>query len=426
MPPGAPRISDRIEQVTPGAGEFAGELAAQLNTPGVMLALIVAGASAAACFVVGLVLAIALPDSSLLSLETFAGDVGVLTEAFGQMLSLLLVRFGFDGDDFSTHVGPLLFALVPAGAAAVTAATQAHRTRGMETWARIGWAAAAGVPFTLAVVVALVVAADLNPSAGGAILLGLLWVGGGSAGGTLFALHREGVALTGLVPAKALPAARTAVSALPPLLIVLAVMTVVGLAFSYVQTLRDLPYTTGDRSIPTALVDNTLLSVDNGVNYAALGAGVEFKAGWGSPIPVDPAELLDDFGESGGDGFRLFDYSGALPPYVFVPLLILLIASVALGALYAGFTVAKTAGARSVGAAAGYGALTGPIWAIVAVIAAAAHVKFLGYPDGDSVFVAFLLGGAVLGALGGLLSTNGSTAAPAGPTAPTASPPWSG
>jgi hypothetical protein len=400
--PGGPRISDRIEQVTPGAGEFAGELAAQLNTPGVLVALTVAASSAAACLAVGLLLAIALPDSSMLSFELYGGDVGTITEAFGQMLSLLLVSFDFG--ELSLHIGPLLLVAVPVGAAAAVAASQADRTRGMAPWQRIGWASAAGVPFMLAVVIALVVASDLDPSAGGAILLGLLWVGLGGALGTLYALRREGVELSGLLPAKALPALRTGASALPPLLIVLALTTAVGLVISYVQTLRDEPYATADRSIPTALVDNTLLSVDNGVNYAALGAGAKFDDAWGSPIPVDLSESFEDF----DGGFRLFDYSGPIAAWIFVPLLILLIAAVALGALYAGFTVARRAGARGPGPAAAYGALTGPIWAILAVIACAAHVKLLGHPDGDSVFVTFLLGGAALGALGGLLSAGGT------------------
>jgi hypothetical protein len=402
QPPAGPRIGERIEQVTPGAGEFAGELAAQLNTPGVMVALAVAASSAVACFAVGLLLAIALPDSSVLSLELYGNDVGTIEEAFGQMLSLLLVSFDFG--ELSLHVGPLLFALVPTMAAAVAAARQAERTRGMAPWQRIAWASAAGVPFVLAVVVALIVASDLDPSAGGAILLGLLWVGVGGALGTLYALRREGVELTRLLPAKSLPALRTAAAAMPPLLIVLALTTIVGLAFSYVQTLRDEPFAGDDRSIPTALVDSTLLSVDNGVNYAALGAGAKFDDGWGSPIPVDIGESFEDF----DGGFRLFDYSGPIAAWIFVPLLILLIGTMALGALYAGFSVARRGGARNPGPAAAYGALTGPIWAVVAVIACAAHVKLLGHPDGDSVFVTFLLGGAALGALGGLLSAGAS------------------
>lgn len=416
-PPATPRISERIEQVTPGGSEFAGQLAAQLNTPGVLVALTVAAASAATCFAVGLLLAIALPDSSALSLEGFGdGDVGLFTEAFGQMLSLLLVSFDLGG--VTLHVGPLLFAAVPTLAAAATAASQAGRTAGMTPWRRIAWGAAAGVPFVLAVVIALVVASDLDPSAGGAIVLGVLWVGGGGALGTLYALRREGVDLAGLLPTPALPALRTLTAALVPLALVLALTTAVGLAFYYVQALRDDPAATGERSIPTTLVDSTLLSVDNGINYAALGAGARFD-GLGSPIPVDFSGSFEDF----EDGFRLFDYSDAIAPYVFVPLLILLIGGAGLGALYSGFAVARRAGARGSGSAAAYGALTGPIWAIVVAIACAAHVKLLGHPDGDSVFLVFLLGGAALGALGGLLAAGG--AAPARPAQPSATPPWS-
>jgi hypothetical protein len=409
---GPPRMTERIEHVSPGANEFAGQLAAQLSTPGVAVALIAAAVAAGACLAVGLVLAVALPDTSPLSLEAYFGaDGGILTQAFGQMLSVLLVSFGLGFEDAGTaHIGPLLLLAVPVGAAAIAAAAQAQRTRELSPWTRLAWAAGAGVPFTLAVVIAIVVASDYNPSAGGAILLGILWVGLGAVVGTAVALRREGVSLATMAPASSLPPLRAATAALRPLLLVLAVAVVVGVSVAFVQTLRDEPSATGGGSIAGSLVDYALLSGDIGVNYAILGAGAEFKASHAPPIPIDAASLVDENGfDAGTPGYRLFDFSSAMAPFTFVPLLLILIGLVALSALYAGFGVARAAGARTPAAAAGFGALVGPVWSLAAVLANAIHVKSVGAPDGDSVFVMFLLGGALLGALGGLLSSSSAT-----------------
>lgn len=426
-----PRIPDRIEHVSPGANEFAGQLAAQLSTPGVAVALITAAVAAGACLAVGLILAVALPDTSRMSLELYFGsDAGTLTQAFGQMLSILLVSFGLGFENEKVHIGPLLLLAVPIGAAAVTAAAQASRTRELSPWARLAWAAGAGVPFALAVVIAVVVASDFNPSAGGAILLGILWVGAGAAIGTALSLRREGVQLREMLPESSLTPLRTAMAALRPLVLVLAIATVVGVGVAFVQTLRDEPSATGGGSIGASLVDYALLSGDIGVNYAILGAGGEFKADYPPPIPVDAGEVVDNTRRAGvlvaqlapepvapieepdqrafesDASYRLFDFGSAMAPFTFIPLLLILIGAVALSALYAGFSVARAAGAVTPASAVAFGALVGPIWSIVAVIANAMHVKSVGAPDGDSVFVMFLLGGAMLGALGGLLASN--------------------
>lgn len=428
-PPPQARISDRIENVSPGAGEFAGQLAAQLSTPGVAVALITAGVAAGACLVAGLVLAVALPDTSVLAFERwFGSDPGALTEAFGQFLSLLLVSFALPGVG-PAHLGATLFLAVPIGAAAVAASMQAERTRGLSTWARLAWPAGAGVPFAVAVVVAAVVASDLDPAVGGAILLGVLWVGLGGVLGTALALRREGVSLLALLPANALPPLRTAATGLRPLALAAALATVIGVSVAFVQTVRYESSVSDSGSTVTALVDYALLSADVGVNYTALGAGVEFRDDFPVPIPVDdPSEVLGDLdgdgvlvaqtaptpvetGDFGADdgGYRLFDFGSAMAPYTFVPLLLVLIGVVGLSALYAGFGVARAAGARTPAASAGFGALVGPLWSSVAVLANAIHLKWTGAPDGDSMFVMFLLGGAALGALGGLLSSNSAT-----------------
>jgi hypothetical protein len=63
------------------------------------------------------------------------------------------------------------------------------------------------------------------------------------------------------------------------------------------------------------------------------------------------------------------------------------------------------------------------------LLAALARKNVVGNPNGDSVFIAFLVGGVVLGAIGGLLAAQGaSTAADsqATPPAPPATPPANG
>ena len=152
-------------------------------------------------------------------------------------------------------------------------------------------------------------------------------------------------------------------------------------------------------------MENGLYLAEHGVHFSELGALTQFGGPGalgtlGMPFPVeDPAEVV-----SGGD-FRAFGYRDALPAYVFVPGLIALFALQVLGALYAGFAVARRRPGPTIGRAAAYGALVGPIWAItVAVLSALASKQLYGDPSGDSVFVTFLLGGAALGALGGVLA----------------------
>lgn len=64
-----------------------------------------------------------------------------------------------------------------------------------------------------------------------------------------------------------------------------------------------------------------------------------------------------------------------------------------------------SAGARRPELAAAWGALVGPVWAISLALLSAMHVKIVGQPDGESLFGIYLLGGAILGAIGGLLSS---------------------
>ncbi|CAN5126836.1 hypothetical protein BH20ACT20_BH20ACT20_11960 [soil metagenome] len=61
--------------------------------------------------------------------------------------------------------------------------------------------------------------------------------------------------------------------------------------------------------------------------------------------------------------------------------------------------------------AAAWGALVGPVWAVtMALLDALATKQVFGNPEGESVFVAFLPGGALLGGLSGFLAGQGTGA----------------
>ena len=145
----------------------------------------------------------------------------------------------------------------------------------------------------------------------------------------------------------------------------------------------------------------------------------------GCPAPTSESDEVD-----ADDGHRIFAYRDALPAYLFVPGVIVLIALPLLLALYAGFAAAGAAGAiGSPSRSAAWGALVGPVWAILMVILDVLATKSLeqealgrsqqlnlfGSADGGSTFLLFLLIGAVLGALGGLLAgSSGSGGAATG------------
>ena len=84
----------------------------------------------------------------------------------------------------------------------------------------------------------------------------------------------------------------------------------------------------------------------------------------------------------------------------------------ALAALYAGFGAARAVKAGSLATAAGWGAITGPVWAVTMVaLVVLAGGLFHGDADDASVFGVFLLGGGLLGAAGGALAVSGQAPA---------------
>jgi len=437
-PGGEDRLrTERIEQITPGAAELAGALAAQARRPGVARPGISALIGAGAMLGVGLLVALLFPGQSAIA---FIG-LSLLEEMLDQACAFTLAQFQVPGLDSSLRFTPAIFVAVPllgTGVPAYLLAKRADKATGAR--AMVGWGAATGLPFALLMlIVALIVGEteDANgfifePSLSGVFFLSLLWGSIGGGAGAALACDRE--RLRGLLPDRVRAFLQLAWTPLRALLLSLAVTAALGTAAVLVQTIRDAGHIRetdeGTRSVLLASIDSALYAVEHGVHFNELGAGVKFKApalsaAGGVPLPVarfeeltggqDEFDDLDELLEADTGTFNIFDYRKALPVWAFIPLLGL-IAIPALFALYGGFSLARTAGARSLGLGAAWGALVGPVWSLAMIVINALINKVVlntglfGAADGDSVFTMYLLGGAVLGALGGLLAAQGAAA----------------
>ena len=203
---------------------------------------------------------------------------------------------------------------------------------------------------------------------------------------------------------RALTAAAATLRPLGALLIICAALGLVGWL---VQVGADVDQVRYGRSTATALVEESLFAGEHGVHLAALASGARFTpdatGALGLPFPVDQAG--DVPGRDGG--LRIFSYTDAMPAYVFLPALVLVIGLLILAALYAGFAAARAVGAATPPLGAAWGAVTGPAWAIaMSILTSLAGGLFHGDADGGSVFGLFLLLGAVLGAGGGVLAVS--------------------
>ncbi|MCP9488938.1 MAG: zinc ribbon domain-containing protein [Solirubrobacteraceae bacterium MAG38_C4-C5] len=426
----------RVEQVQPGAGELAAQIGRRLSTPGVILATICAAAALVACLVVGFVTAVATPDDSVIGAIS-AGE-GLLTETLRLAVGTTMARVDVGGAGnplgeaaslSPAKILPVLFLLVPLGAVAAAAYLEAARTAGMGRWARLLWPAASGIPLALVMLILALVAGgevrgeEADFTIGSVLFYALLWGALGGVGGSFLALRRSTPeALHGLAPASArrwLPAV-----ALPlrSLALLVAVMAVIGLVAVEVQVIKGEEAARADRSLPVAVIETVTFAGEWGVGYTGLGVLSEYNlAGGLTLLPPSDGELPDYAAQVGGDDpglaaltdarGRIFDYSAALPPYVFVPGLVLLIALPLVLALYAGFVTARAMGAPTQLVAAGWGAVVGIVWALALTI-----VRSLGdiqLVEGASLFASTLLIGTLAGAVGGLLSGEGATTEPA-------------
>ena len=378
---------------------------------GLVAAGIAAAVSAAIVLLAGLLIAVITPDRSIVG--SVGVDVGLVTESFRQAVGTLLTAMVDEPGllvSGTRRIHPLILLAIPMGALIFTTRWQLHRTEGATPLARLGWAALVALPFGLLMLVFAIIGGDsdttrISTSIGGAFALGLLW---GALGGLIGAATKlpldEVIARIPPVPRSVLGAA---LATLRPLAAVLVVCTALGLLGWLIQVGRDAGGVRAGRSAPTALIEETAFLGEHGINLTALAAGARFTADADGPLglPFPVAGAQDVPGGSGA--FRIFSYEDAIPAYVLLPALVLLIGLVALGALYAGFAAARTTSATTLQTGALWGAITGPAWAIaMAILVVLAGGLFHGDADDTSVFAIFLFGGGLLGAAGGALAVS--------------------
>ena len=415
-PPRAEPLRERIGRVDPQAGELSGLLMGHLAVPGVVAAGLAALAAAAIVLGAGLVIALITPDASILGVV--GRDGGLLTEGLRQAVSTLLAPVIDTGplSAASGRLAPMILVAIPIGAVAWATRWQLGRTEGAQPAARIAWAAAVGLPFGLLMLAFAVLGGDsdvtsVSPSAGSAFGLGLLWGVIGGVLGAATALPLGTAAEGRTVPPLVRRIVTATAATLRPLGALLIACAALGLVGWLVQVGADVDQVRAGRSTATALVEESLFVGEHGVHLAALASGARFTpdapGALGLPFPVDQAG--DVPGRDGG--LRIFSYTDAMPAYVFLPALVLLIGLLILAALYAGFAAARAVGAATPPLGAAWGAVTGPAWAIaMSILTGLAGGLFHGDADGGSVFGLFLLVGAVLGAGGGVLAVSDARA----------------
>ena len=368
----------------------------------------------AVVFITGFVLA-ALPDASLIGF--LGADAGYVEEAFRQMVQLVLAGFEndalFDAFRNTSRVAPGLFALVPTFTALYLARAQLGRLQGSSLPLRLGVAAGGAFLFALLMIIPALLTGDVNAAVGQAFGYGLLWGLIGALTGTVLAAPPTGAGER--VPARGRTFANAALTVLRPLGLALLVTTVLGTAIWIVNVATD-GDTRGSRSLPIALVDTALYAVDHGVHTFELGTLSAFErrelepSVLSLPLPAaDPEEVA-----AGTDTFRLFAYRDGVSTVVFLLMLIVLIGIPLAAALYAGFLVARERAATSPVLGAAWGALVGPVWAIVlAVVNGLLQDTLFGHAQGESVFGVVLVFGALIGAAGGFLAARASVTPPA-------------
>ena len=393
--------------------ELVGQLGALGQTPAAVAAGVIGVGTFAVVFVAGFVLA-ALPDASLIGF--LGADAGYVQEAFRQMVQLVLAGFEndalFDAFRNTSRVAPGLFALVPVLTSLYLARAQLGRLQTTGLGFRLAVAAAGAFLFALLMIIPALLTGDLSASVGQTFGYGLLWALVGGLAGTLLAAPPsvEGEK----VPPRGRAIGRAALTALKPLGLALLVTTALGTALWIVNVATD-GDTRGSRSLPIALVDTALYAVDHGVHTFELGTLAAFERRslqpevLALPLPAeDPQEIIGVSSET----FRLFAYRDGTSAVVFLLMLVVLIGIPLTAALYAGFLVAREREATSPLLGAAWGALVGPVWAIVlALLNGLLQDTLFGHAQGESVFGIVLVFGALIGAAGGFLAAR-ATATP--------------
>jgi len=267
--------------------------------------------------------------------------------------------------------------------------------------------------FALLMIIPALLTGDLNAAVGQTFGYALLWGLIGAMTGTLLTAPPVGAGER--IPARGRTFAKAALTALRPLGLALLVTSALGTAIWIINVATD-GDTRGSRSLPIALIDTALYAVDHGVHILELGTLSAFErrelepSVLALPLPAaDPEEVA-----AGTDTFRLFAYRDGVSVVVFLLMLVVLIAMPLAAALYAGFLVARERAAGSPVAGAAWGALVGPVWAIVlAIVNGLLQDTLFGHAQGESVFGLVLVFGALIGAAGGFLAARASATPPA-------------
>jgi len=401
-PPPEPEPSPEPEPAAtppPPQAELVDQLGRLGRTPAVAAAAVIGLGTFVTVFVAGVVLA-ALPDRSLIGF--LGADAGYLTEAFRQMVQLVLAGFEsnavFAAFQDTSRVAPGLFALIPVITSAFLARAQLQRLQGVGLLGRLVCAAGGALVFALAMLVPALLTGDISADAGQTFGFAFLWALAGGVTGTL-------LAATPAVGDRIPRAAWDVIAVLRPLGLALLVATAIGTA-AWLVNVAMAEGTRGARSLPIALVDTALYAVDHGVHTFELGTLAAFEGGRLEPAVLSlplPAEEPNEILQAGS--FRLLDYRDGASAVVFLLMLAVLILLPVATALFAGFSVAKRRASASPGLSAAWGALVGPVWAIaLALLSALLQDTVHGHAQGESVFGVVLVGGALIGALGGYLA----------------------
>lgn len=441
--------------------DFAAALLGQLSTPAAAATLTAGAATAVLTVAAGLLVAVATTGSSVIGgLE----ETSVRDEALLQACALVGASFSTSGGDadiaqgvgvsFDVQTMPVVGLAIPIGAMAVAVRRLLPGTADLSLFQRLGFALASALPFALLMIVPAAIAeaeddgVTFTPDVGAVFGLSLLF---GLVGAAIGARELVGQAVLQAIPRISV-LLRPVADALRALLIAIALASVVMTGLVFVQTLRDAGDVVSDRSTAGAAVENSLYAVEHGVHGVELATFARFDltdlarasallaeeeafqsdedeaAGLYLALPVERADRLINIDRDKGEAtYRIFDYENAMPSWAFILWAVILIPIPVLLALYAGFSMARTAGAQGPAQAALWGALAGPVWALAVVLLNALVkgtdlISVFGHADGDSVFGWTLLVATAAGGLGGLLATRSESApsTPATPATPTA------
>jgi len=404
----------RSGRLSPEADELLQHVATQLRAPTVALAGLAALAGLLASLVVGFLAAVALPDRSAIGAS--GRDTDVVTDGLRLAVAATLADIEVAG--FRLQLLPSVFVLAPIAGTAFGAYVQFSRVAGLGPRAQLASAAAAGVPLALAMVLLTVtVGGDLAGfdaafPVGSVLFLSLLWGALGGVLGTWVAIRRRAPETAIDVVPQALSAPLRAIATpLRALAVLLVVTGALALLYVELQTLRGAQSARAasagtldaggdaERSTAVALVENALSVADLAVATTGLGMFTAFQD---PPLPAEfgDSRLRETLGA--GREERLFAYRDALPAYVFIPGLLLLIALPVALAVFGGFSTARRMDAPSPAVAVGWGALVGIVWALALVILRAQSTadELLA----GSLFASVLLVATLAGALGGFLA----------------------